>query len=238
MHLYPGFGRRLSQSARTCGKMPRRNTGCLSLALGLLLGQLAGLTNLHAQRISVGAEAGVPVTGSFDTGFIYRGSFDPTTTRYVVGPAAAVSLGNRFAAELSALYQPFSFGQSTIIGTPASWKTSGSLWQFPLLLKYRILEGPITPFVTAGPSLQLVTNITERFITVTDPTPVVSHPQPDRRAVAGFTAGAGLGFSLGRLHISPEVRYTRWSAENFNFTQTNHVGTNLNQVQLLVAFMF
>jgi hypothetical protein len=192
----------------------------------------------HAQRISLGVEAGVPVTASFDTGFIYRGSFDPTTARYVLGPAFGVSLGNRFAAEVTALYQPFSFRQSTIIETPASWKTTGSLWQFPLLLKYRILQGPIAPYITAGPSLQLVTNITESFITIIDPTPVVSHPQPDRRVIAGFTAGGGLGFSLGRLLISPEVRYTRWAAESFNFTQTNHVGTNLNQVQILVAFMF
>jgi hypothetical protein len=208
----------------------------MKLALWLVSFQLAGLC--HAQRISFGVEVGVHATGSFDTGFIYRGSFDPTTTRYVVGPAVGLMFGNRFAAEFNALYQPFSFRQSNIIGTPSSWKTTGNLWQFPLLLKYRILEGPIAPYITAGPSLQLATNITQSFITIIDPTPVVSHPQPDRRGIAGFTAGGGLGFSLGRLRISPELRYTRWAAENFDFTQTNHVGTSLNQVQILVAFMF
>jgi|SRR5579859_6339449 len=235
MRSYTGVRRRLSQSARTRGKKTRRSMRGMKLSLGFLFLHL-GLC--HAQRISVGAEAGVPVTESFDTGFIYRGSFDPTTVRYVVGPAVGVSLGHRFAAEVSALYQPFSFRQSNIMGTPSSWKTAGNFWQFPLLLKYRLLEGPIAPYITAGPSLQLATNITQSFITIIDPTPVVSHPQPDRRVIAGFTAGAGLGFSLGHLRISPEVRYTRWAAENFNFTQTNHVGTNLNQVQILVAFMF
>lgn len=230
------FRRPLSQSARTCGKKPRWQ--CMKIALGLLLCQIAGLRNVHAQHISVGVVSGIPATESFDTGFIYRGSFDPTTARYILGPAVAVRLGNRFAAEFSALYQPFSFRQSTIILTPASWKTTGNLWQFPMLLKYRFPEGPIAPYITAGPSLQFVTNITESFVTIVDPTPVVSHPPPDRRVIAGFAAGAGLGFSLGRLHISPEVRYTRWAAENFNFTQTNHVGTSLNQVQILIAFMF
>jgi hypothetical protein len=182
--------------------------------------------------------SGVPATESFDTGFILRGSFVPTTARYVVGPALGVSLGSRFAAELSALYQPFSFRQSNVIGVISSSKTTGSLWQFPLLLKYRILEGPIAPYIAVGPSFQLVTNITENSITILAPATVVSHPQPDRRLIAGFATGAGFGFSLGRLRISPEVRYTRWAAENFNFTESNHVGTNLNQVQLLVAFLF
>ncbi len=109
--------------------------------------------------------------------------------------------------------------------------------QFPVLLRYRILEGPIHPYITAGPSVQMATNITETD-TIINSMPVVSHPPPERRAVAGVAAGAGLGFSFGRLHISPEIRYTRWAAENFDFTQSNHVGTKLNQVQILVAVMF
>ena len=238
MDASKGFGRRLSQSAQTCGKKPLRSVGCMNLALGLLLCQLAGLSGLHAQHMSFGVVSGVPATGSFDTGFILRGSFVPTTTRYVVGPAVGVSLGNRFAAELNALYQPFSFRQSNVIGIISSSKTTGSLWQFPLLLRYRILAGPIAPYVAAGPSFQLVTNITESSITILAPATVVSHSPPDRRVIAGFAAGAGLRFSLGRLQISPEIRYTRWTAENFDFTQSNHVGTNLNQVQVLVALMF
>jgi hypothetical protein len=235
MRSYTGVRRRLSQFARTRGKKPRRCMRCTRLALWLLSFQLAGLC--HAQRISFGVEVGVPATGSFDTGFIYRGSFDPTTTRYVVGPAFEVRLGGRFAAEFNALYQPFSFRQSNMIITPSSSKTTGSLWQFPVLLRYRILEGPIHPYVTAGPSVQIATNITETN-TIINSMPVVSHPPPERRAIAGVAAGAGLGFSLGRLHISPEIRYTRWATENFDFTESNHVGTKLNQVQILVAVMF
>ncbi len=236
MDILKGSRRRLSQSARTRGKKTRRSTRGRKLLLGFLLLQLAGLC--HAQRISVGIDAGVPATESFDTGFILRGSFVPTTTRYVVGPAFGVSLGSRFAADVSALFQPFSFRQSNAIGIISSSKTTGNLWQFPLLLRYRLLEGPIAPYITAGPSFQLVTNITESSITILTPATVVSHPPPDRRVIAGFAAGAGLGFSLGPLRISPEVRYTRWAAENFNFTESNHIGTNLNQVQLLVVFMF
>jgi hypothetical protein len=211
----------------------------MKLALAFLICHLGGLGEIHAQPVSLGVEAGVPVTGSFDTGFIYRGAFAPATTRYAVGPAFEVRLGGgRFAAEFNALYQPFSFRQSNVIGTPSSSKTTGNLWQFPVLLKYRILEGPIQPYITAGPSVQIATNITETSTTILNTTPVVSHPQPERRAIVGFVAGAGLGFSLGRLRISPEIRYTRWAAENFDFTQSNHVGTKLNQLQLLVGVMF
>ena len=199
----------------------------MKIAFAFLMCHLAGLGEIHAQPVSLGIEAGVPVTESFDTGFIYRGAFR----------LSRCALEAVFAAEFSALYQPFSFRQSNVIGTPSSSKITGNLWQFPVLLKWRILEGPIEPYITAGPSVQIAANITETSIIINAP-PVVSHPSPERRAVAGVAAGAGLGFSLGRLHISPEIRYTRWAAEKFDFTQSNHVGTNLNQVQILVAVMF
>jgi hypothetical protein len=198
----------------------------------------AGMGELYAQRISIGAEAGVPLTESFDTGFIYRGTFVPATSRYTVGPALELRLNGRFSAEFSALYQPFSFQESGIIGVPSSRKTTGGLWQFPVLLRYSFFEGPIRPFVAVGPSFQAAAKITASDMTVVDPTPVISHPEPTRRAIAGVAAGGGLQFSIGRLRISPELRYTRWGVENFDFTQTNHVGTKLNQFQVLVAVMF
>src|SRR5204863_5517183 len=133
--------------------------GRMKIALAFLMCHLAGLAEIHARPVSLGVEAGVPVTESFDTGFIYRGAFVPTTTRYVVGPAFEVRLGSHFAAEFNALYQPFSFRQSNLIGTPSSSKSTGNLWQFPLLLRYRILESPIEPYITAGPSVQIATNI-------------------------------------------------------------------------------
>src|SRR5438034_11613368 len=87
-----------SQPAQDCGKNPLQRTGRMKIALAFLMCHLAGLAEIHARPVSLGVEAGVPVTESFDTGFIYRGAFVPTTTRYVVGPAFEVRLGSHFAA--------------------------------------------------------------------------------------------------------------------------------------------
>ena len=78
-------GRHSSQSAQACGKTPLQSTGFMKFALASLICHLGGLGEIHAQPVSLGVEAGVPVTGSFDTGFIYRGAFAPATTRYAVG---------------------------------------------------------------------------------------------------------------------------------------------------------
>jgi hypothetical protein len=193
---------------------------------------------LQAQRFILGIEAGAPLTRTFDTGFIYKGTFLPATAHYTLGPALDLHLIGPFHLSMNALYQPFSFQQSYYLGTPADAKTTGSLWQFPILLRYRILRGPVHPFLSLGPAFQLAGNITQRYQSLLDPGPLITHPLPNRRVIAGIAAGAGIELSIWRLHVLPEIRYTRWGAENYDFTQTNHVGTNLNQFQLLVGLAF
>ncbi|MFN7995841.1 MAG: hypothetical protein U0Q18_19675 [Bryobacteraceae bacterium] len=193
---------------------------------------------LQAQRITIGIEAGAPITRTFDTGFIYKGTFLPATDHYTVGPALDLHLVGSFHLFMNALYQPYSFQQSYYLGTPADSKTTGSLWQVPVLLRYRILRGPLHPFVSLGPSFQLAANITQRYQSLLDSAPSITHPSPSRRVVAGVAAGAGVELSIRRLHLLPEIRYTRWGAENYDFSQTSHVGTNLNQLQLLVGLAF
>lgn len=50
----------------------------------------------------------------------------------------------------------------------------------------------------------------------------------------GITAGAGLEMHLGRMSITPTVRYTRWAADPRNFA----IQTVQNQVELLVGFSY
>jgi hypothetical protein len=187
-----------------------------------------------AQAITAGVTGGVPVTNTFDTGFQFRGSFLPKTVRYTVGASVDFRLLGPLRAEVNTLYQPFSFDTAYYLGTPTYYKTSGNLWQFPVLLKFRLPTHLLRPFVEAGPSVQVASNIGAISYSLAFPAQVIKSSQSPN-AVAGFAAGGGFDFRLGSLVVSPVARYTRWFSENFDFSETNHVGTHLNQVQVLLS---
>jgi hypothetical protein len=191
---------------------------------------------VYAQAVTVGVIGAVPLTDTFDTGFIYRGTFAPKTVRYQLGPAVDFRLPGTFRGEIDALYQLFSFNESFFSTTPTQSRTSGNLWQFPAVLKYRIPTPVLKPFVEGGMSVQIATNITQTGeTTYPQPTPFVYHPDPTSRAVAGIVLGGGVDLRVGHFIISPQVRYTRWIWENFDFSQSDHVGSHLNQIQVLLS---
>jgi hypothetical protein len=186
---------------------------------------------VHAQAVTVGAIAAVPLTDTFDTGFIHFGSFDPKTVRYQVGPAIDFRLPGSFRVEFDALYQAFSFNEVNLSGTPSQSHTSGNLWQFPALLKYRVATPLFKPFIEAGPSIQITTNATEILTYLTQPTPFVYHP--GIRPVGGIVFGRGVDLRLGHFLISPQVRYTRWISKNFD--EGPGLGSHLNAMQVLLS---
>ena len=187
---------------------------------------------VYAQAVTVGVIAAAPLTDTFDTGFLHEGNFDPKTVRYQVGPAIDMRLPRSFRVEVDALYQPFSFNESNFGGTPSQSHISGNLWQFPVLLKYRVPTPLAKPFVEAGPSVQIADHLTETSTTAIQPTPVVSHPNSPG-AVAGIAFGGGIDLRLGHFFISPQVRYTRWISKNFDFGPG--VGSHLNAIQVLLS---
>jgi hypothetical protein len=194
---------------------------------------------LYAQAVTVGVIAAVPVTDTFDTGFIYRGTFTPKTIRYQVGPAIDFRLPGSFRIEINALYQPFSFTESTFIAPGFQGREPGNLWQFPAVVKFRIPTRLLKPFIEAGPSVQIATNISETgiYYSYIPPRTLVTHPDPTNRAVAGIVLGGGIDFRLGHFLISPQARYTRWISGNFDFSQepSSYVGSHLNQIQVLLS---
>ena len=207
----------------------------MRLALALIFTAHA----LCAQAVTVGVIAAVPVTDTFDTGFLYRQAFNPQTVRYQVGPAIDFRLLGPFRVEINALYQPFSFTGNSIAQTPYLTRETGNLWQFPAVLKYRIPTPLLKPFVEVGPSFQIATNISETAIDYNyrPPQTFIYHPNPTSRAVAGIVLGGGIDLRLGHFLISPQMRYTHWISENLNFTQepSSHVGSHLNQIQMLLS---
>jgi len=54
----------------------------------------------------------------------------------------------------------------------------------------------------------------------------------------GFVMGAGLDLKILLIHVSPELRYTRWGASHFVDSANNLVNSKQNQAEFLVGFTF
>jgi len=202
------------------------------------------VTPAFCQLVSVGVKAGVPLTDAFSS---MQSSFTYGTRRYVVGGTAELHLPFRFSVELDALYRRIGFDyrfQSLDIGHFLS-RTTANQWDFPLLVKYEVLRGPIRPFVDAGPVLRHLSGITETssfatfFPFQTGSTVSNSSLYLRNRNSPGFAIGGGVTAKLFRLRLSPEIRYIRWSNEAFQGENGGGtINSNLNQLDLMVGFAF
>jgi hypothetical protein len=83
------------------------------------------------------------------------------------------------------------------------------------------MDGPIRPFVDAGPVLRHISGIEDVLkytITTFPPT-------------SGAISSSGVALKLLNFRISPEIRYTRWTDNSF-------AGSTDNQADLMVGFTF
>src|SRR5258708_24538744 len=56
---------------------------------------------------------------------------------------------------------------------------------------------------------------------------------------SGFTIGGGVDIHALLLHITPEIRFTRWGTQNFNtIISGGSLHSNLSQAEFLVGFTF
>jgi hypothetical protein len=191
----------------------------------------AGLAS--AQIVSVGLKAGVPVTEAVS------GSFpSPTsildTGRWTVGPTVELRLWYGFSVEADALYRgyrkQFSFasieyippGANTVPAVFVSSRSNTKVWDFPVLLKYRIGSRRFRPFVNGGYTFSHrtsdVTNITSCLSSAPVCTPFIYTlgPHSFSENSGGPTGGGGVEYRYGRVKFAPEVRYTHLSNPTTN----------------------
>jgi opacity protein-like surface antigen len=173
-----------------------------------------------AQSMSVSAKGGIPIT-EFETTESYRyGSLSASTNRYLIGPAVEVRLPGRFAIEFDALYQRLHVRGTTravAIYPDYSTRADGHAWQLPVLAKYRLLPGPVSPFIAGGPAFRrstlsgtvMVTNVNQAGAPVS-----TSRALDEKQFETGWTVGGGVELRLGPLRIAPEFRYSRFGDFN------------------------
>lgn len=190
-----------------------------------------------SQTIFLGAKSGVPMMDAFarhnTASVLNTYTFD--TKRYTVGPSFELSLPLKLSFEVDALYKHLDY-ESSPFGFPAfHLVTTANSWEFPFLVRKRFLVSPIQPYGDMGVSLRRVdgtTNFTAGL---------VQGHQPPAELVqtwaTGFAVGGGVDFAIGRLHLMPEIRYTRWGTENFS-SRDGFFDSNLNSTDFLIGVAF
>ncbi len=163
-----------------------------------------------AQHLGFGIRAGVPLTSAFSTGGLNE------TDRFLIGPMIELRLPI-VSVEADALFNSDSY----LPQTTATSRASASSWEFPILGKVRLPLAPIVkPYGEAGLSFRTFTGL--------------SLNAPSNK---GFVIGAGIDIHAVVLHITPELRYTRWGGNGpvtpnafFSVLQANQ-----NQFEFLVG---
>jgi opacity protein-like surface antigen len=175
-----------------------------------------------AQPISAGIKLGAPFTEAFRT----QAPYINRTDNFVIGPTVELHLPFRFGIEVDALYRNYKYDSLT--AAAAGGPTSARSWEFPVLAKYRLIGGPLRPYVLGGPTFARLYDIKQAFTT--------NPLELQHKANVGLTLGFGLEIRPPLvLKISPEIRWTGWS---LHFFEAPGIDFTRNQATFLVGLTF
>lgn len=186
--------------------MPK--TLCKCLVLAALVFSLPAA----AQPFGVGVRIGSTLTNAISSA---ESESIPNSANIVVGPYVEVRLPFGFSVEGDALFYPGLYGNAP---------SGGSMWQFPILAKYKFLKGPIRPYIEGGPSFSHVYDVSTL--------PDILHSSN-----YGITLGGGVELKLFALRISPEIRYNGFVFTNIE-SPLGFFKSNRNQAVFLVGLGF
>jgi hypothetical protein len=183
---------------------------------------LAGAPLALAQPFTFGVKGGVPLTDFLSATSTGNLGYFTTTNRYIVGPVAELRLPFGFGVEFDALYRRFHYsGVSNAVDVLVNSSANSGAWEFPLLAKYRFRGKIVRPYVAAGVAWDTLSGLGQTITQTVIPTLIATTSRTSSPAelqhstVSGFVAGVGVDIHLLVLHISPEIRYTRWGSQHF-----------------------
>ena len=191
------------------------------MKLSLLL--LCACSVALAQPIGAGVKVGLPLTDFLNT---VNGQTSSTTNRYLVGPMIELRLPAGLGVEFNALYRHFDY--TNVVGSTVNAVTStgsSGAWEFPLVAKYKFHSHIVRPYVEAGVAWDTLSGVTNA-VGITS----------QKNTVMGAVLGGGIDIHPIFIHISPEIRYTRWTSQHFNVSGILH--SNQDQVEFLVGITF
>jgi hypothetical protein len=177
--------------------------------------------------------------------------YDVNETRFGIGVTAEIGLPWRMIGEVDALYKTLHYTRTDKgpIGS-TSRDTKAKSWEFPFLVKRPVAQlGSLRPFAGIGFSARHVSGTTD----VHEFAPELTPPFSVRRTIAavdlintwntGLVASGGVDVQLGRFHLLPELRYTRWVNDTFRTISPYcitcaTITSRRNELSLLVGFVF
>ena len=199
---------------------------------------LLGAVSAWAQLFSYGVKAGVPITQFLDAAKSQQFAFNSATNRYIVGPTAELHLPFGLGVEVDILYRHFDYnGSGTLVDVITNSRTTGNAWEFPLLAKYRFPTKLVHPYVDAGVAWDTLSGLTEAITRNSITTSTSSPAELNTTATRGLVMGAGLSVKLLMVHVSPEIRITRWGTQHF-IDPNGLLHSNLNQGEFLLGITF
>jgi opacity protein-like surface antigen len=204
---------------------------------------LLGAVSAWAQLFSYGVRAGMPLNNFLDAAKSQQFAFNSATNRYIVGPTAELHLPFGLGVEFDILYRRFNYnGSGSLAGVVTSSSTTSSDWEFPLLAKYRFPTKMVHPYVDAGVAWDTLSGLKQAIIraaanVITGTTTTSNPAELNTTATRGFVMGAGLSVKVLVIHVSPEIRFTRWGAQHF-IDPNGLLHSNANQGEFLVGITF
>ena len=203
-----------------------------STRVAILLVALAGLFPrwANAWPLHFGLKGGLPVNGLVEDARVgtppatSQFSIDASNGKFIFGPTVELMLPARLSVEFDMLYRSFS---ADLLRTGAGIlaEDSGQAWEFPLVAKYRLTKGLVAPFVSGGLAFRHLSGLRK----IDDAL--------NGGAGTGFCLGAGLEGKLIVLRLSPEIRYTRWAANELQ-TRNGTTISSRNQVEFFIGVTF
>lgn len=190
----------------------------------LVILSLVAATAAFPQHLSFGLKAGHPFEDVFSNRVSAASVYTPASGRYTIGPVVELHLPFRVSVELDLLYRPVKYNIKGINSGTLSDLTAGE-WRIPVLAKYQLRPGLVSPFLAGGVCWQ-------RFSGVKNTADQV------QSSTSGGVVAGGLEGKLTLIRLSGEIRYTRWGAATFSNVVSGIRQSNLNQMELLVGISF
>ena len=198
-----------------------------------------------AQPFAYGVKGGMPFTDFLDVARAQNIDASTTTNRYIVGVTGEARLPFGLGVEVDILYRHFRYssssGVSSLTTNITNIDTTSGAWEFPILAKYRFKGKIIRPFVDGGVAWDKLSGLTQTVksvvATVTSSKTTSSPAELANSTTRGYVLGGGVDVKVLKLHISPEVRLTRWGAKHF-IDPAGLVDSKQTQAEFMVGLTF
>jgi hypothetical protein len=181
---------------------------------------LVGAASLLAQPVGVGIKAGIPLNDALSVQPSGAVQYLQNTHRYTVGPFIELRLPAHLTIEIDALYKSYEYRQVV----PTLRIQPANAWEFPVLAKYKLLGGPVQPYLEGGVAFSRLMDVPDVI-------------ELNHRNNYGVVIGGGVELHLGIVRITPEIRYNGWTFQNFS-SPVGALTSNRNQAAVLVGIGF